>query len=141
MLNETNIYTQSVISWLIFAGVFFAGYLIRWFFAGKKLKAAEARAKALTDSAQKDADNRRKESELQGKDLMIKLRQDFESETKNRREEIINGEKRLQQREENLDRRLDLLERKEKDINNRLEELKNNEANVQGKTEKRPMNR
>ncbi|MCK5082760.1 MAG: ribonuclease Y, partial [Candidatus Omnitrophica bacterium] len=133
MLDEKNIYIQSVVSWLVFSGVFFAGYLIRWFFAGKKLKASESQAKALTDSAQKEADHRRKEVELQGKDLMIKLRQDFERETKDRREEVINSEKRLQQKEENLDKRLDLLERKEKDINNRLEDLKNNEATVQGK--------
>ncbi|MBN1869326.1 MAG: ribonuclease Y [Candidatus Omnitrophica bacterium] len=135
MYNETNIYTQSVIGWLLFAVVFFAGYLIRWFFAGKRIKEAEAKAKALTSTAQKDAENRRKEVELQGKDLIIKLRQDFERETKERREEILSNEKRLQQREENLDKRLDLLEKKEKDINSRLEELKNKEANAQGKTE------
>ena len=134
MMDEVNIYTQSVVIWLIFAVVFFAGYLLRWFFAGKRIKEAESKAKILRDAAQKDADNRRKEAELQGKDLMIKLRQDFERETRDRREEIISSEKRLQQREENLDKRLDLLDRKEKDINNRLEELKNNEASVQGKT-------
>ncbi|MCK5014740.1 MAG: DUF3552 domain-containing protein, partial [Candidatus Omnitrophica bacterium] len=89
MLNDTNIYTQSVVSWLVFASIFFAGYLLRWFFAGKKLKAAETKANRLKDSAQKDADNWRKEAELQGKDLMIKLRQDFERETKSRREEVL----------------------------------------------------
>ena len=135
MFNENNIYIQSVISWLLFAMVFFAGYLLRWFFAGKRIRAAEARAKALKSSAQKDAESRCQEAELQAKDLMIKLRQDFERETKERREEISATEKRLQQREENLDKRLDLLERKEKDINNRLEELQKNEASIKGKTE------
>jgi len=104
MINELSIYTQSVVSWLVFVIVFFSGYLLRWFFAGKKLKSAEGKARQLTDSAKKDADNRRKEAELQGKDLMIKLRQDFETETKGRREEIMAGEKRLQQKEENIDK-------------------------------------
>ncbi len=135
MLNEPNIYTQSVVSWLIFAVVFFAGYLIRWFFAGKRIRAAEIKARTLRDSAKKDAENRTKEAELQGKDLMIKLRQDFERETKERREEVTGNEKRLQQREENLDKRLDLLERKEKDINSRLEDLQKNESGIKGKSE------
>jgi len=134
MLSELNIYVQSVISWLVFALVFFSGYLLRWFFAGKKLKSAESKAKQLTDSAKKDADSRRKEVELQGKDLMIKLRQDFEAETKVRREEVTGWEKRQQQKEENIDKRLDLLDRKEKDINVRLEGLQKNEADIQGKS-------
>ena len=135
MISELDIYTQSVVSWLVFALVFFSGYLLRWFFAGKKLKSAEGKAKQLTDSAKKDAESRRKETELQGKDLMIKLRQDFETETKERRDEIMASEKRLQQKEENMDKRVDLLERKEKDINARLEVLQKNETGIQGKSE------
>ena len=135
MLEELNIYVQSLTAWLIFTISFFSGYLLRWFFAGKRVRQAESRAKILTDSAQKDAEARRKEAELQAKDLMIKLRQDFERETKERREEILSSEKRLQQKEENLDKRLDLLDRKEKDINTRLEELQKNEISIQGKNE------
>ena len=82
MIEENNIYVQSVVGWLLFVVVFFAGYLLRWFFAGKRIKTAELKAKSLRSSAQKDADNRRKEAELQAKDLMIKLRHDFEQETK-----------------------------------------------------------
>lgn len=135
MLEELQIYVQSLTAWLIFTISFLSGYLLRWFFAGKRIKEAESRAKSLTDSAQKDAEARRKEAELQAKDLMIKLRQDFERETKERRDEILSSEKRLQQKEENLDKRLDLLERKEKDINARLEELQKNEISIQGKNE------
>ncbi len=135
MIEAKSIYIQSVVSWLLFVVVFFSGYLLRWFFSGKRIKVAELKAKSLRSSAQKDADNRRKEAELQAKDLMIKLRHDFEQETKDRREEVTGNEKRLQQREENLDKRLDLLERKEKDINKRLEGLQKNEASIKGKTE------
>jgi len=135
MTSELDIYMQSVVSWLLFAFVFFSGYLLRWFFASRKLKSAERKAKQLTDSAKKDADSQRKEAELQGKDLMIKLRQDFETETKGRREEIMASEKRIQQKEENIDKRVDLLEHKEKDINTRLETLQKSETNIRGKSE------
>lgn len=133
MLSELDIYIQSVVGWLVFVLIFFSGYLLRWFFAGKKLRSAESRAKQLTDSAKKDAESSRKEVELHGKDLVIKLRQDFEAETKARREEIMASEKRQQQKEENIDKRVDLLEHKEKDINTRLEGLQKSEADIQGK--------
>jgi len=36
MLQELQIYIDSVVGWLFFAAAFFSGYLLRWFFAGKK---------------------------------------------------------------------------------------------------------
>ena len=127
-MNEgLDVYIQSVILSLFAIIVFFAGYLLRWFFAGKKLREAESQAKELIEASKKDAENRKKEIELQAKDAMIKLRQDFEKETKERREEIAALEKRLLQKEENLDKRVDLLEAKEKDINQRFSLLKEQE--------------
>ncbi|MCA9405220.1 MAG: DUF3552 domain-containing protein, partial [Candidatus Omnitrophica bacterium] len=94
-MNEgLDVYIQSVILSLFAIIVFFAGYLLRWFFAGKKLREAESQAKELIEASKKDAENRKKEIELQAKDAMIKLRQDFEKETKERREEIAALEKR-----------------------------------------------
>jgi ribonuclease Y len=55
------------------------------------------------------------------------MRQDFEQETKDRRQEISNSEKRLAQKEENIDRRLGLLEAKEKEIEAKLENIKRQE--------------
>ena len=97
-----------------------AGWLLRWFFAGRRVREAEARSKDLIAHAKREADARHKEVELQAKDMMIQLRQEFEEETKGRREEQTNTEKRLLQKEENLDKRVDLLEKKEKDLQDRL---------------------
>ena len=65
MFDELNIYTRSVVMFLFFIFSFFAGYLVRWFFAGKKFKEAEYKARTLVDSAAKEADGRKKEIELQ----------------------------------------------------------------------------
>ncbi|MCB1025458.1 MAG: DUF3552 domain-containing protein, partial [Acidobacteria bacterium] len=127
MFENSNVYVQSLTMFVLFIAVFFSGYFLRWFFANKKLREAESKSKDLLDSAKKDAENTRKEIELHGKDLMIKLRQDFEAETKERREEIQSNEKRLLQKEENLEKRVDLLERKEKDIDVRLQKLQKEE--------------
>ena len=135
MLEELNIYITGVSYFLFFVVSFFAGFLLRWYFAGKELKSSEAKAKSIMDRAEKDAENRSKEIELQGKDLMIKLRQDFENETRERREEHLTTEKRLLQKEENLEKRVDLLEQKEKDINRRLMDLHKNEEITANKSE------
>lgn len=73
--------------------MFFAGYLLRWHFARKNLRQAEAQAKDLLNAANKEVESLRREAEIQSKDLMLKLRQDFERETKSHREEMAAVEK------------------------------------------------
>ena len=135
MLEELSINIKIAMTVLFFLS-FFSGYFLRWFFAGKKLREAEQKARELLEKAKKDADDRKKEVELYGKDLIIKLRQDFEKETKQRREEAIAIEKRILQKEENLEKRVDLLEKKEKDIAARQTALHAKEEEVQAKEEK-----
>ena len=83
--------------------------------------------------AKKEALDKRREVELEAKDLLYRMRQDFERETKDRRQEISNLEKRLTQKEENIDRRLDLLEKKEKEIEARNENIKRQEEGIKAK--------
>ena len=109
------------------------GVLCRAYFSNKRIRETEAKAREMKEFAQREADSRRKEAELAGKDLMLKLRQDFEKQTKERRDELANLEKRMHQKEENLEKRVDLLEKKEKDINSRFEVLKKGESHVQEK--------
>lgn len=115
--------------------MFFAGYLLRWYFAGKKLREAEARAKVLVEQANKEVETLKKEAELQGKDLLIRVRQDFEEEVKSHKEEMVIAEKRISQKEENLDRRVDLLEKKEKSIGDRLDILQKREDEIKTKSD------
>ncbi|MCX7661481.1 MAG: Rnase Y domain-containing protein, partial [Candidatus Omnitrophica bacterium] len=103
------------------------GYLLRKHIAEKKIKTAEAQAQQILEQAHKLASEKRREVELEAKDFMYRLRQDFERETKERREELSNLEKRIAQKEENLERRLNLLEAKEKEIEERSNYLKKQE--------------
>ena len=107
-----------------------AGYLVRGYFAGKKLREAESKAKDMIRSAEQQVDSLQKEAEIKSRDLMLKVRQDFEVETKERREEIAASEKRLTLKEENLDRRVDLMEKKENDLNARLSVFQSKEEDV-----------
>ncbi|MFH1281200.1 MAG: ribonuclease Y [Candidatus Omnitrophota bacterium] len=120
---------------LIFIALVFGyyGYFLRKYIAEKKLKSAELEAKHILETAKKEVLDKRREAELEAKDLLHRMRQDFERETKDRKQETINLEKRLTQKEENIDRRLDLLEKKEKEIDLRNDSLKKHEESLKSK--------
>ncbi len=134
MLDRLDFITL-VLPSLTFVGGLLAGFVIRWFFAGQKIRAAEEKARELRATTDREIENRKKEAEIAARDLLIKLRQDFEKETKDRREEVLTTEKRILQKEKNLEKRLDLLEKKEKDINGRLNSLHTDEIAVKHKKE------
>ena len=111
----------------------YAGYILRRYVAERKMQDAETKAKQILEQAKKEAQDKRREVELEAKDLQYRMRQDFERETKDRRQEILNSEKRLTQKEENIDRRLELLEKKEKEIELRHENLRKQEESIRQK--------
>ena len=109
------------------------GYLIRKLHAKTKVKSAEDKAKKMVEEAKAGADRMQREAELQAKDLLLKLRTEFEKETKDRRQELIVLEKRLLQKEENLDRKVDMIDRKDKEIDRRDHGLLEKEKGVVSK--------
>lgn len=109
------------------------GYFLRKNIAEKKVKTAESQAKYILEQAKNEAQARRREADLEAKDLLYKMRQDFDRETKERRQEIVVLEKRLTQKEENIERRLDLMEKKEKEINDKHANIKREEESIKAK--------
>ncbi len=106
---------------LVTAGVL--GYLLRAFFAKKNVKTAEFQAKDIIDKAQKLVEENKKKSEMESKEMLYKLRSDFEKETKERRQELTDFERRLLQKEENIERKFDLLDQKEKEIVKQFQDI------------------
>ena len=115
------------------AVLFLIGYFIRKFTAEGKLKSAEQRAKQILDEAQKQRESKRKETELEAKDLLYKIRADFEKETKERRHELGILEKRLLQKEENIDRKVDVLDKKDREMLEKERQAAEREKNLVGK--------
>ena len=109
------------------------GYALRKHIAEKKVQDAESKAEHILEQARKEAVDKRREVELEAKDLLYRIRQDFDRETKDRRLELSNMEKRLAQKEENIDRRLDLLEKKEKDLDLKHDGIRRQEEGLKVK--------
>ncbi len=116
-------------------GCIIAGFFLNSFLSSKRTKEAQAGAADIRQLAQREAETIRKEAELQAKDILLKMRQEFEVQTKEKRDELTASEKRILSREENLEKRVDLLEKKEKDLTSRLEALREGEISIKEKTE------
>ncbi len=105
-----------------------AGYLLRKYYIERKRRSAHQSARHIIEEAQKQADTKRREAELEAKDRLYKARARSEKEARQKRQEIVRVEARLSQREQNLERRFDSVEKKEGELNSRSEELRKKET-------------
>ena len=136
MFGGLNVLTQMLL-FVLMAGCFvFAGYFFRRYFSEKKLQNAELRAKQILDAANREAQNRKKEIELEAKELFLKMRHDFDKESAGRKDELSVVERRLLQKEENIERRVDLLDGKEKEFNRKESDLNFQRNSVRQKEQK-----
>ncbi len=115
---------------------FGAGFFARKLAVESKVNSARDTAKRIVDEAESFTRTRRKEIELEAKDALLQIRLDFEAESKERRKEIQSLSDRLQIREENLDRKLDMLDKKENSIANQERNLEHRNNEVEEKNKK-----
>jgi len=99
-----------------------------------RIKSADLEAETIVGNAQRQSENLLKEAELEAKDRLLKMKTEFETDTKETRSELTRKEKRLLQKEEGIDRKSEQLDRresemekKEKALNSREEEIQQNE--------------
>ena len=102
---------------------FVIGYFYRKNVAEAKVEKAEDAVKRLYDDAQKKAEEIRKEKVLEAKEEVYKLRNDAEKENRERRAGLQRTERRLFQREESLDKKLEGVENREQQLNERTKKL------------------
>ena len=84
---------------------------------------AEESAKRIVGDAEREAESLRKSAVLSGKEELIRLREEWEVEVRGRREEVEREERRVIDREGQLNRKYDLLEQRERDTTRRTETL------------------
>ena len=115
---------------------FFLGITYRKSKFEKVVGSAEQQAKKIIETAQKEAEGKKRESLLEVKEEMHKSRSELDKEIKERRGEISRQERRLQQKEESMDKKLESLEQKEELLakkNKDLEAMQEEVAEIQKK--------
>ena len=80
------------------------GYLLHRKMTAARFRLAEQKAREAVEEAKKEAEAVRKEAEIQAKDHFFQAKAEFEAEAKERRQEFLNLEKRLLQKEDNLEK-------------------------------------
>lgn len=105
----------------------------------QKADAARTKAGRIIQESRNKADALIKEASLEAKDRLLKMKNEFDNETKETRAELKKQERRLIQKEENIDRKLESNEQREKeiqqlekDIENRLGEVAEKEKEYEG---------
>lgn len=113
-----------------------AGYYYRRNIAEAKVARAEEAVNRMIDDAQKRAEALKKETILEAKEEVHRLRNEFEKESRDRRTEQQRLERRLLQREEALDKKLDSLESREESLTKKQKDITQLEEATQGLHEK-----
>jgi ribonuclease Y len=114
---------ENITTIAILVGAAAVAFLVGWWISRRtgegKLAKAEELAKRIIADAEKEAQIKKKEAILEAKDEWYKTKIKVEREIQDKKGEIVRLEKRLQDRESSLDRKVDILNRKEKDIQNK----------------------
>ena len=89
----------------------------------KKIGRADSYAKELLNDATRKAEEKKKETILEAKEEVLRLKGELDKEINDRRSEQKRAENRVAQREETLDRKLDNLEKREELLNLKAEDI------------------
>ncbi len=133
MENIITIIATVLISGIVFIPI---GIIVRKKIAESKISGAESEAERVVELAHKEAENIKKEEIFKAKEEIMQARNELDVEIRERRGELQAQEKRLIQKEENLDKRSDSFEQKEKDLEKRLQDVEAKKRELQNAIEK-----
>ncbi|MEJ2158418.1 MAG: ribonuclease Y [Desulfobacteraceae bacterium] len=112
---------------------FGVAYWVKVYLDRQKVKAANDHAQRIHEDAKQRADALLKEASLEAKDRLLKMKSEFDGETKETRAELKKREQRLIQKEENIDRKSEESEQKNKELKGREKGLAKREQRITDK--------
>lgn len=110
--------TLQILLWIVIglgagAGL---GFLLRRKFVEDRMANIEDQAKKLIENALSEAEQIKKEALLQSKDQAFALKQEAEREIKTIKKDVVEEEKRLLQKLEQIERKIDILDKREMEL-------------------------
>ncbi len=114
---------ENIITVVVAIGTGAIAFIIGWWISRRtgerKLAKIEETAKKIISDAEKEAQIKKKEAILEAKDEWYKIKIKVEREIQDKKGEVVQLEKKLQDKESSLDRKVDILNRKEREIQNK----------------------
>ena len=102
-----------------------------------KVGSAEEKARQIIDEAVKAAEAKKREALLEVKEETIRSKGEIDKEIKERRTELQRSERRIAQKEESIERKMDAIETRELNFVAKEEEIKRQKAEVSKLNEER----
>ncbi len=90
-----------------------------------EIGSAEAQAKNILDEALKNAESKKKEALIEAREEILKTKNDFDAEVRERRNELSRQERRVTAKEEILDKKSEALEKKDEALSRKLKDAEN----------------
>src|SRR5438128_6418812 len=94
---------------------------------------AHATAARIVEEARKEGDAIRKEAQSQAADLVSRAKADWEREARDHRSELIALEKRVAQKEESIERKIEVFAQREAELAKREEGFRQKEGALEGR--------
>jgi len=119
---------------LIFVALFIGaalGFVVNRFVMKDRTARSAEEAERLVRDAEKAAETLKKEALLEAKDQIFKLKQDAETENKERRKEITALENRLGERESSIDRRAESVDKREHQLSSQQGQIAKREKDLE----------
>jgi len=91
-------------------------FLLKSILGRQKQNAANLKSEQIVTEARHQADTLIKEASLEAKDRLIKMKGEFDAETKETRSELKRQERRIIKKEEHIDRKIEQQEQRENEI-------------------------
>lgn len=120
---------------VLIAVVFYLGWFLNSKAGQNTLSNAHEKAKSIISDAEKESKNIKREKILEVKDEWYKKKQEFDNEVNTQRQKLLNLQRKLESREENLDRKYDLITTKEKENKKLTDSIQSKQANISRKEE------
>ena len=112
-----------------------AGMIVHYFVIRAVGSKSVNAANQMKNDAQREAERLLREARVTAKSDVLKIKEEFENEMKERRREIQASERRLAQKEENFDRKSDSLDAKVRNLENKEHEIDQIRERLTGKEE------
>lgn len=107
----------------VFFGLGVVYLIIRKNIAGQNLRIAEEQAKRILEEAKKEAETKRKELIIEAKEEAVKRQRELEAEAREKKAELNKQERKLEQKEDNLDKKTAAIEEEEKKLKEKTERI------------------
>jgi ribonuclease Y len=131
-MNDYNI----LIGLIAFIVGFAIAFWVKGLIISQKVKAAEKETSRILKDAKLRSETLIKEAKLDVKDRLFKMKSEFDAETKDTRSELKNRERRLMQKEEHIDRKVEQFERREREILQKEKKITKTEEEIEQKEKK-----